>query len=93
MKKRFATIREVRAAREMLNKKISELIEKKFGDSPSYEEDRLWQEDHPSPRNRYKNKIAATNESLRKRADELIFKADMKQISADELFEAVVNLK
>ena len=92
-KQRYATSREVRSAREILNKKTSEIVLKKFGECPSYEEDRLWMDAHPSPIKKYRNKTAGLKELLSKRKEELIFKADMKQISADELFEMVVNFK
>jgi len=88
MKKNYPSIREVNAAQDALQNKIRERAKAVFK-KPTYEDDRLWREAHPSPSERYARKFCNAEKVLRAKADEILLEGRMGQITSDEFYAKV----
>lgn len=88
MKKNPPSIREVNAASKTLRSRVNELADEGLVE-PTWEEDRAWEQKHPSPKEVYRRKVEAKRKRLQSVANEIILAGEMGQITSEEFYAKV----
>ena len=87
------SLRQVNTAKVALKEKIKvkaeQMTNDELGKCPSYNEDHLWKEQHPSPRDIWEKKFRKTKAALEKKMEKIVLQAEMNLISADELYTEI----
>ena len=88
MKKNPPSMREVNAAKQTLNARVRARSAEGLVD-PTWEEEKAWEQKHPSPKSVYRQKCDAKRKKLQLLADEILLAGEMGQITGEEFYAKV----